>query len=187
MSILRKAKMSNEQILDINGKKRRTRVEVLAISDGKALAFSRGVNSYIELPGGGVDDGETAIEAAIRELAEEAGWVGANYRIIGVSGNWVFSETEASWMKEHGIDEEEQMCVICDAVEKRPTEAFGSEGDSLEYVLLPIERIISETLHDYQTTTDKRGRFISKHRLAIMNSLYNAQISIENRPNWYRW
>ncbi len=50
---------------------------VAIVRDGKILLVRRSVDDflggYYELPGGGVDDGETIEEAAIREIKEETG------------------------------------------------------------------------------------------------------------------
>jgi len=54
----------------------RIRVGVLIWRDGEVLLVRRekGGRSYWLVPGGGVDPGETMVEAAPRELLEETGY-----------------------------------------------------------------------------------------------------------------
>lgn len=49
-------------------------------------------SSQISLPGGGLDDGETFEEAAVRELEEELGIAARDARVLGrLSPQWVFA------------------------------------------------------------------------------------------------
>lgn len=61
--------------------------------DGKVLVVRRVANDYLggiyELPGGGVDDGETITEGAIRELKEETGLTVTN--ILGTFDGFDYS------------------------------------------------------------------------------------------------
>src|SRR3954464_2400409 len=46
--------------------------------------FRYGTNDFsLEIPGGMIDPGEPPIDAAIRELREETGYVGTNVQVIG--------------------------------------------------------------------------------------------------------
>lgn len=181
--------MNSEEVKIINGKKRRNRVEVFAISDSKILAYSKGINSYLELPGGAVNEGETIIEAGLRELAEEAGWPATNAKIINIPGEHVFIENENSWLKQHGVDEEVNSAISCNVTEFRPTQLYGSEDDSYKYTLLSIDQVISETINTFQNSTDKRGKYIAKYRLNVLQILLNTKISItlESKPNFIKW
>lgn len=63
-------------------------VNVLAVTPDRQLVlvnqFRFGVEDFsLEVPGGLVDPGEEALEAGIRELKEETGFVGKNARVIG--------------------------------------------------------------------------------------------------------
>lgn len=63
-------------------------VNVLALTpDGQLVLvnqFRFGVDAFsLEIPGGVIDLGEPPLEAALRELREETGYVGKNARIIG--------------------------------------------------------------------------------------------------------
>lgn len=181
--------MNNEEVILINGKRRRNRVEVFAFCDNKLLAYSHGVNSYLELPGGGVNEGESIVDAGLRELAEEAGWPATDAKILSISGDSLFVENENSWLKQHGIDEEINSAITCNVKEFRPTEVYGSENDSYQYTLLPVDQVINETINTFQTTTDKRGKFIAKFRLNVLQHLLKVKINytLEHIPNYYKW
>jgi ADP-ribose pyrophosphatase YjhB (NUDIX family) len=58
--------------------------DAVVIRDGSILLIRRGDDRLWAMPGGGVDVGETLAEAAVRELREETGLVGAARRLIGV-------------------------------------------------------------------------------------------------------
>lgn len=63
-------------------------VNVLALTSHHQLVlvnqFRFGIDAFsLEIPGGVMDLGETPIEAAVRELREETGYVGAHAKILG--------------------------------------------------------------------------------------------------------
>ena len=51
----------------------RPRVEVFCFRDARVLSGYRTEGGYVVFPGGGIDPGESAMEAAKRECAEESG------------------------------------------------------------------------------------------------------------------
>jgi ADP-ribose pyrophosphatase YjhB (NUDIX family) len=66
-------------------------VRVIVVEDGRVLLVRHGYEAGWHLPGGGVDRGETAADAAAREIMEEAGVkVLETPRLIGLCFNEPF-------------------------------------------------------------------------------------------------
>ncbi len=99
-------------------------VAVLALTDEQRVVLARqfrpGPRRILdELPGGGVDAGESPATAAARELVEETGYVG-KVEIIGstwLAGNvarrrWVAVATECRRVTEQRLDGAEQIDVV---------------------------------------------------------------------------
>lgn len=65
-------------------------VAVIERGDGAICAFERvDAPGSWQLPQGGIDQGEEAIDAAWRELAEETGLTRADVELVGEYGDWV--------------------------------------------------------------------------------------------------
>lgn len=64
-------------------------VVVVRRSNGDVMAFERSdVMGEWQLPQGGLDDGETTLEAAWRELAEETGLTATDVRLVEEYPDW---------------------------------------------------------------------------------------------------
>ena len=78
-----------------------TTVAVLALTDDDRVVLVRQFRPgpgrvLMELPGGIIDPGETAVEAARRELLEEAGYAARTVELVGAS--WAFGAS--AWRRQ---------------------------------------------------------------------------------------
>ncbi|MBM9593813.1 NUDIX domain-containing protein [Roseitranquillus sediminis] len=132
----------------------RTRPGVYAaalIGDGVLLTLQHAPRAELQLPGGGIDPGETPLAALHREVAEETGWRIGRCRRLGAYRRFTF-------MPEYGIWAE-KVCMVYLARAVRwiapPTEAghealvvplsrapslVGSEGDAAFLKSLALSR-----------------------------------------------
>ena len=83
--------------------------------------------AVIELPAGLLDDAETGIEAALRELEEETGWRGD----VVSSGPFVFNSPGLASEKTAVFRVEGRECV----------DARPDHGEAIEVLLLPMRRL----------------------------------------------
>ncbi len=96
----------------------------------------------IQLPGGGIDPGESAIRALHREVFEETGWRIANPRRLGAFRRFVFMPEYDMWAEKicH-IYVAHPLCQIADPIEPdhmtlvmtaaEAIETLGNDGDRL--------------------------------------------------------
>ena len=101
----------------VNGTRYQHRPGAYAIlpRDGRLLLTYQGDPHFqIQLPGGGVDPGESPVQALHREVFEETGWCIANPRKLGVFRRFVY-------MPEYGIHAEK----LCHIYLAHPVRAHG--------------------------------------------------------------
>ncbi|MBL8160112.1 NUDIX hydrolase [Candidatus Saccharibacteria bacterium] len=76
-------------------------VTIIAVRDGRVLLqreYSYPMNEVLwQFPGGGIEAGETPLQAAVRELREESGYVAEAYQPIG----WYYPNNRRSADKMH--------------------------------------------------------------------------------------
>lgn len=155
-------------------KEHRIRVEVFALTKDhkQILAHLRKPGIIPKLPAGGVDIGETIINAAKREMMEESGWIAENFKELKVPGNWTMNFTKkqqkeffSKWKLENGeIKSETNHCIVCNPITFTPSNLYGSEGDGDEFDLYDTDLIYNLTKNS--TPLNSRVEFQKQFRLA---------------------
>jgi len=178
-----------ENAIIINGKKRRQRVEVFAVNkDDMILVAEKGYTAYPELPGGGVDIGESLVSAGMRELAEEAGWLAIDPKVMELPDQYIFSGKDDGWFNRDNWNEEENIAIVCTAIRFEPTKAYGSEDDHLQFTLIPIKKLIKNIEEFLLSDCTERKKVNATFRLAILKKiLLDNSEQIKNSPTWTSW
>lgn len=111
---------------------------------GGALLLTRQLDSdeALQLPGGGIDPGESPLTALHREVFEETGWRIAAPRRIGAFRRFVFMPDYGFWA--------EKLCTVYLA---RPTSRIGPPSEPHHEALFAG---VSTALRDLGNTGDKR-------------------------------
>ncbi len=113
--------------------KHRPGVYAILPRNGQLLLTYQGApHCEIQLPGGGIDPGESPLQALHREVFEETGWRIANPRRLGIFRRFVY-------MPEYGINAEK----VCHIYIARPARLIGppTELDHIALWLDPREAI----------------------------------------------
>ncbi len=91
---------------------------ILPLAGGLLLTRQSGSDEALQLPGGGVDPNESAIQALHREVREETGWSIANPIRFGAFRRFVFMPDYDLWA--------EKVCTIYCA---RPVRCLGQPSE----------------------------------------------------------
>jgi ADP-ribose pyrophosphatase len=118
-------------------------VAIVAVSDGHVTLVRQprapAGGKLLELPAGGVEDGEQPLETAQRELREETGLHG---------GEWVEA---ATFFTSPGYTDEKMHLFVATGLEEGEASPEGSE--EIELVRVPLEEIpaVMEEIEDAKT------------------------------------
>lgn len=77
---------------------------ILPVGDGLLLTHQNAPEPEVQLPGGGVDPGESPVQALIREVYEETGWRIARPRRLGAYRRFTYMPEYDLWA--------EKLCLI---------------------------------------------------------------------------
>lgn len=160
--------------------KYRPNVAALMINaDGKLLICERSnLSGAWQFPQGGVDKGESEVEALFREVKEEIGLKKSHYKILGSRGGYRYLYPEgvrAKKLKKHGNHGQEQTYFLCRLNEDAPS--INVDQDPPEfgaYRWIPPEEFDLDWLPDF------------KHEVyaSVMNDFFDvdllATVSLEN-------
>src|SRR5512142_962305 len=113
---------------------------IAVIQDGKILLTKREDFEVWCLPGGGVEDGESLAEAAIREAKEETGLYVELTRLVGV-----YSRIGGMWNDMH---------AILFAAEPVGGELNTQPGETIEVAFFPFDEIPEELLFGHKQRID---------------------------------
>ncbi len=102
------------------------------------LTYQSGPHYEFQLPGGGIDAGESPIQALHREVFEETGWRIAKPRRLGAFRRFV-------WMPDYGFHAE-KLCHIYTAIPVRKHGLPTEEGH--EAVWMDVSDAIQELAND---------------------------------------
>lgn len=107
---------------------------ILPLKHRVLLTAQIGEKIDIQLPGGGIDPGESPLQALHREVMEETGWRIASPRKLGAFRRFVY-------MPEYGIFAEK----VCHIYVARPVQRLGppSEPDHETLVMSPDEAAVT--------------------------------------------
>lgn len=98
------------------------------------LTWQGAPNNEIQLPGGGVDPGESPLQALNREVFEETGWRITRPRLVGIYRRFAY-------MPEYDMHAEK----VCHIYHARPVLALGPATEDGHFALwLPVELALTK-------------------------------------------
>ena len=120
-------------------------IAVVRRDDGQVMAFERSdLSGEWQLPQGGIEDGETATEAAWRELAEETGLDDGQVRLVGEHDEWTVYAWPSSMRRGQRIGQVHRWFFfepLSDDISPRPD---GSEFSDWRW--MPIDELLGRVV-----------------------------------------
>ena len=162
----------------------RTRVEVYAVDTvaHRILAWYPPNRNTPELPGGGVEDNEAILDAAIRETMEESGYTLG--RLIyqfpeKYDATFIDADHSDPWMKQNGTDGEITKFVVFELGSFSPDETYKSEGDGYCYNTYSFSDLIELCDRYIKQEPSRVKAFVSQRRrnIKVIESILDSKIS----------
>lgn len=143
-----------------NGKPLRYRAEIMIWRQGKVLVTynTRGPYCWYGLPGGGIEEGESVVEAAVREALEEVGIAVRN--VLPTGEVHIGSNPPGMWGARARIYGGTHTTLVKGEYVGPDHSLYGREGDVANYLWMTPQEAHQVFLRMYEDNTD-RGR----HRL----------------------
>lgn len=179
---------TTEYITIVNGKRRRTRVDVFAIAGNLILAEYNSKLDTFNIPGGGLDKDSTILDTAIREAMEESGWVCSNpYIVVDIKSNTLFTGISDRWYHECGWNEEIQVPVICYPLKYKPNDTYKGQNDAGVYGLYLITNVLNSYIKELEIgEVEERKAIQLRIRIEVLTK-YLDSISLTNKLSIEKW
>lgn len=108
---------------------------VLTLGPSVLLTFQSEPEPELQLPGGGIDPGESPLQALHREVFEETGWTIANPRKIGVYRRF-------TWMPDYRLWAEK----VCHIYLARPARRISEPSETHHQAVWSSPRVAAKVL-----------------------------------------
>ncbi len=147
----------------------RQRVDALIV-ENRSILVCRTPNGF-DYPGGGVDEGESIIEAAVRECMEESGFRLIEPKLITLPQRYMADVQSDPFLRDNGYTHEVYYSVYGrnGGFNDR---LYDIEGDAGIYFYVPIKTLREnfEALRAYSRGNDRRAVMLA-HRCDVLDAL----------------
>ncbi len=140
-------------------------------SDGRFLALKWKKYDWITAPIGGIDKGETPMQAAEREVFEETGFKAKAIQLLGgeIESHY-FAEHKNEWRKR--LDQP----VFLEMIDEKPVEISQEEKEKHDIIWLSPEEVVQKIMYDnnklsYERYLQKNYAFVGEGKTINSNFL----------------
>lgn len=121
-----------------------------------------------DLPGGGVESGESIADAAIKECLEEVGVRVKDPQELGVTSSYPFDPAGGDWYYIYSQGEDHYTWAKFDGYDSTK---FHSEGDSMSYDWVPMREILQK-IQDGPENASNATRIKALEKVVTMFMVY---------------
>lgn len=147
----------------------RQRVDALVVQN-RSILVCRTAQGF-DYPGGGVDEGESLIDAAVRECMEESGFRLIEPKLIALPKRYMAQVQGDPFLRDMGYTHEIYFSV-CGRNGGFNDRLYDIEGDAGIYFYVPIKTLREnfEALRAYSRGNDRRAVMLA-HRCDVLDAL----------------